>query len=686
MNKLFSELNLNWLRPSRMMIRQKIWGGFGLIMLVLVVVVSETLLSVTQAEKTVSNVVENAQPMVLASMELSATLAKSNEALGFYLLSKEEEHMNAYQGNLSQIESTLAEMKQLPMVLDNETIAAQIEAIELDILRYIAYRDRMLELASDNAKNLPALAFAASGVNPLSQQILQVTGEMLQSEEEESASKSRKRILMDIGEFRYTWANVMNGVRAYLAFRGQSALDEIRLYQEGSAGVLKRLEQHNKRGNLTFEQEEGVVQIKELREKFFVSMEKIIEVHGSDRWRTDAYLIKTEIGPLVSSIDDKLNILVNHQRTNIETLSNDLLGGIESTRWIVTLMLIFGLVAGAGIAFFNERMITIPLITAVDAMHDIAAGEGDLTCELGVKGRDEIAQLCASFNAFAGKIRILVSEVANSTTQVASAAEEMSVISSQTSEDVSSQKQQTEQVAASINEMSVNVQEVSQSAQQAMTSAREADNESAKGSEVVGETISNITTLAQDVENAAEVIHELEGDVGSISTVLDVIRDIAEQTNLLALNAAIEAARAGEQGRGFAVVADEVRTLASRTQASTQEIQNMIERLQSGTKRAVTVMNESREKAHNSVTQAAQASESLNNIAQVVSTISDMNTMIASSAEQQGVVADEVNRSVHAITDLSDRTYASTEQMARASDELAKLSTDLRGLVSQFKV
>ncbi|MDH5183750.1 MAG: methyl-accepting chemotaxis protein [Gammaproteobacteria bacterium] len=686
MKKLLSLSNLNWLRPSRMMIRHKIWGGFLLIMLVLVAVVSETLFSVTQAEKTVHDVVENAQPMVLASMELSTALAKSNEALGFYLLSKEEEQKNAYLGNLTQIESTLAEMKQLPMVLDNETIAAQINAIESDIQRYIAYRDRMLQLATSDVENLPGIAYAATNINPVSQEILQVTAEMLQSESGESANKTRRQILIDISDFRYTWSNVMNGVRAYLAFRGKAALDEIRLYQEGSGVVIERIKKHNKKGLLTFEEEEGLSQIIELRDRFNANVEKLVEIHGSDRWRTDSYLIKSEIGPLLSSIDDKLNILVNRQRSNIDSLSSELQSGIEGTRWVVTLMLIFGLVAGVGVAFFNERMITKPLIMAVEAMQDIAAGEGDLTCELGVKGRDEIAQLCASFNAFAGKIRVLVSEVANSTTQVASAAEEMSVITSQTSDDVSSQKQQTEQVAASINEMSVNVQEVSQSAQQAMTSAQEADNESAKGSEVVGETINNITTLAKDVENAADVIHELEGDVGSISTVLDVIRDIAEQTNLLALNAAIEAARAGEQGRGFAVVADEVRTLASRTQASTQEIQSMIERLQSGTKKAVTVMTESREKAHQSVIQAAQASESLNNIAQVVSTISDMNTMIASSAEQQGVVADEVNRSIHTITDLSDRTYASTEQMARASDELAKLSTDLRALVSQFKV
>ncbi|MBD3610325.1 MAG: methyl-accepting chemotaxis protein [Gammaproteobacteria bacterium] len=572
------------------------------------------------------------------------------------------------------------------MVKEDAAIAAQVAAIETDIYRYIGYRDTMLELATDNTKNRPGIAFAASGINPISQQILQVTGEMLMSEQEESANATRRQILIDIEEFRYAWSNVMNGVRAYLAFRGKNALEEINLYIEGSGSALKRLQVHQEKGLLTFEQEEGISQIIELRNNFVADVEKLVEIHGSDKWSTDSYLIKTEIAPLLSSITDKLDILVNRQKSNIITRSTELMTGIEGTRWFVNSMLFIGLFIGILVAFFNERMITKPLSAAAEAMHDIAAGEGDLTCELKVKGQDEIAQLCASFNAFAGKIRVLVSEVAASTAQVASAAEEMSQITAQTTDDVTSQKSQTEQVATAINQMSVTVQEVAQNAMQAMTSAKEADDESAAGGEVVGETINNITSLATEVEHAADVIHDLEKDVESIGMVLDVIRDIAEQTNLLALNAAIEAARAGEQGRGFAVVADEVRTLASRTQDSTQEIQQMIERLQTGASQAVSVMTEGREKAHQSVAQAGKAGESLGKITKMVSTISDMNTMIASSAEQQGTVAEEVNQNVTSITDLSDRTSQSASHMARASEELAKLSGDLRQLVSHFKV
>jgi methyl-accepting chemotaxis protein len=233
--------------------------------------------------------------------------------------------------------------------------------------------------------------------------------------------------------------------------------------------------------------------------------------------------------------------------------------------------------------------------------------------------------------------------------------------------------------------MAATSQEVARNTAAAANAARQADSETQAGREVVNQAIDAIDHLAQEVVSAADVIHRLEAESGKIGTVLDVIRGIAEQTNLLALNAAIEAARAGEQGRGFAVVADEVRTLATRTQESTQEIQKMIERLQTGAKSAVQVMEQGRSKAQVSVQQAARAGTSLDTIATAVSAISDMNAQIASAAEEQGAVAEEINRNITNISQIANQTASGAEQTATASAELAKLAARLQTHVGRFK-
>lgn len=344
------------------------------------------------------------------------------------------------------------------------------------------------------------------------------------------------------------------------------------------------------------------------------------------------------------------------------------------------------LLAGLLAAWWLSRDIVRPLRAMVVRLDDIASGNGDLTQRLPVSGRDELSDLAVSFNGFLEKIQDLVKQVAAATAQLAAAAEELSATSMQTTQEVRRQQGETDQVATAMNEMTATVQDVARSASEAASSAQQTDQQAAAGRDVVRLTIDSIESLATEVEDAAGVIQRLSAHSEEIGKVLDVIRGIAEQTNLLALNAAIEAARAGEQGRGFAVVADEVRTLASRTQASTQEIQGMIEGLQGNAGKAVTAMERGQAQARDSVEQAGQAGESLEAITTAVTNISDMNAQIASAAEQQSAVAEEINRNVSNIGQSVDETARGSEQISRASEELSRLAADLQEKVGRFRV
>nr|WP_122867928.1 methyl-accepting chemotaxis protein [Pseudomonas viridiflava] len=346
----------------------------------------------------------------------------------------------------------------------------------------------------------------------------------------------------------------------------------------------------------------------------------------------------------------------------------------------ILLVLVLGILAAVVIT----RQITRPLQETLAIVDRIASG--DLTHNEVVTRRDELGVLQQGIQRMGATLRDLISGIRDGVTQIASAAEELSAVTEQTCAGVNSQKVETDQVATAMHEMSATVHEVARNAEQASVAAADADKEARAGDKVVGEAIGQIERLAAEVVRSSDAMTVLEQESDKIGKVMDVIKAVAEQTNLLALNAAIEAARAGEAGRGFAVVADEVRGLAQRTQQSTEEIESLVAGLQNGTRQVSEIMLGSRTLTDSSVELTRKAGVSLESITRTVSNIQAMNQQIAAAAEQQSSVADEISRSIVNVRDVSEQTAEASEETAASSVELARLGGQLQMLVSHFRV
>lgn len=386
----------------------------------------------------------------------------------------------------------------------------------------------------------------------------------------------------------------------------------------------------------------------------------------------------------MDGLRDKVATIINEEKRLMDVRQ---LAASEASSLAYSVIFVGGLaviILAFLFSYVISNSITIPLQVAVDAAKKLS--EGDLTYHIEQEkiAKNEVGLLLGALKMTTNNLKEIIGSISLASTSLGAASNQLNTITSSTAEGAQEQLQMTDQVAVAMNEMTATVQEVAQNASTAAELATEANTEANTGIQVITGTIDIINKLEGEMSNTATQLNGLAQEADDVGGILDVIRGIADQTNLLALNAAIEAARAGEQGRGFAVVADEVRSLAQRTQESTQEIQALIERLQKGVNEAVTTMDKSRNYMTASVEEASRSGDTLNNISTVIVKINDMNAQIATASEEQSVTAEQINQNIVSVNAITQQSANDAETTVKSSRELSELANKLNGTVAQF--
>ncbi|QSX30687.1 methyl-accepting chemotaxis protein [Shewanella cyperi] len=667
----------------------RVIGGFSVVTLLLVILGIASLVTNSSLKDSTVLVQELSMPALEATGNLSETLSEQQRLILIAYHSahssaipEQEKQFNTHSKNFKEGFTTLSGLLE-----NNQNYLSQLNLLNSSYLKFandskamIDAREQALTQQEELIKQRSTLENSADDAS---------SGLLDLIDLESSSNQTEKEIAAAASAIDTSMSNIITTVYDLVSTEEKSKYDIIVKELDYIVGEAKtKIEYVNRHGEGLLDQElmQG---INKDTSKVFSMLDgkqnTMLSLKASQLNNAEAALTKLNaVEKDAKEVSAKMRELSKSIDGVTKEISNKAISDVDSASMQTTLLVIIAIIVAIGVSLWVVRPLKRSLDEVNDALNVLASG--DLTHKLDDSGHDEFAELSRNCNRLVDSLRALIVGILDRSTQLAAAAEQTSAITSQTTTGIQEQKSQVDQVATATTELSSSAHQVTLSADDALKQIKQADDEAHHMRTIADENKRTIQALAEEVAKASKVINKVHADSASIGSILDVIRGIAEQTNLLALNAAIEAARAGEQGRGFAVVADEVRSLASRTQESTREIQQMIEVLQQGTQQAVAVMELGQTQAKACVDKTEQANVALETISKSVHQAFDAGTHIAHAAQEQNLVSQQVSEKLEHIAAISEETAIGADQTAQSSHQVARLAEELQASVGEFKV
>ena len=672
---------------KKLTIKQKMRFGFGVIWLVLAIITIQAAINLFVVRLNVTEVVDHKQPTAFVSNELIITLEKSMNALSVFMLTDDAQALASYQRYYEQANTILEDLEQRLVDSGGAQLGLnrqRLEQVKLN-MQVLPEKVALIErLQKNQSQKFPAFLYVSENLAGVSSQIQQAISSMVQSELNE-LQPSRAVILQDLLSLQSNWSNVLNSVRGYLAFRSSEMSQNAEMYLEATELLLEKLARLPA-SRLTIEQEEALPQIQDDFALYRQNYMTLKTIHEGEKWRMDTWMMEHEIKPLFEVLEADLTEVMETSVGEMVALSEKVADSSLNNIILLLTLSVFGQLAGMMISSRVTRAVVEPVHEAMSAMQDMAQGEGDLTRRLPVNGKDELALLSQYFNVFVGRIQSMLQQLSGTVNELEKASVQMLGVTLSTKRGSEHQLSAAAQLTESVSDMTVKAKSVEALSRKASEITEQAVGRVKQGSQVVSRATTTIQSLSVGMTQMTDAVNLLNEDSKSIGQVVSVIREIAEQTNLLALNAAIEAARAGEHGRGFAVVADEVRGLAQRTQESTLEIERIIEKICDATSRTVGVVSSAQQNSQDSCGAIELAQQELAPVVKLMDNISQMSDQIFGAAHSQAQLASAVNEHISQIHLVSEQTALEAVNTEKAGNQMQALADRLERLVHQFKI